>query len=467
MTTTKEAEPRPSLSVAERRELGRRARQVVPRSALGEWAPAAERDPLSLLAEQELTRVPELVPIRHQRMAVSPFTFFRGAAKVFAADLAGAPRTDLKVQLCGDAHLTNFGGFASPERRLVFDLNDFDETLPGPFEWDLKRLAASFEVAARGNGLDEADRPALQRTLATTYASAMQQFSSMSHLDIWYAHLSLDQFGEYWDTSLSDAMRSRVERTVHKAQGKDRLKALRKLTTVRDGEPRFLSDPPLLEPVTELPSHPEHDKVVEIVATAFQNYRRTLQADRRVLLERYRFVDLARKVVGVGSVGTRCWVALLMGKDDDDPLFLQVKEAEASVLEPHLRPSGFAQHGQRVVEGQRLMQATSDIFLGWERLHGVDGRDHDYYFRQLWDWKASADVDGMDPALLARYAQMCGYTLARAHARSGDAVALSAYLGGGKALGEAMVRFASVYADQNERDHEAFVAHVASPERSP
>ena len=453
--------PAPPPSSAERRELGRRARKIVPRSALGEWTPRSDRDPLAQLRAQEVTRVAELVPIRHQRMAVSPFTFFRGAAAVFASDLADGPRTDLDVQLCGDAHLTNFGGFASPERRLVFDLNDFDETLPGPFEWDLKRLAASFEVAGRENGFEERERRTVQRSLGRTYASSMARFSSMSHLDIWYAHLGLDELDEHLGGELP-SMRARVDTAARKARGKDRLKALRKLTTVRDGEPRFSSDPPLLEPVGEVFSAIERQELVDSVAAAFTSYRQTLQRDRRTLLERYRFVDLARKVVGVGSVGTRCWVALLMGKDDEDPLFLQVKEAEASVLEPHLGPSEFAQHGQRVVEGQRLMQAASDIFLGWSRLRGADGRDHDYYFRQLWDWKVSPDVDGMDPGVLERYAQLCAHTLARAHARSGDAVALSAYVGGGKSLGKAMSRFASLYADQNERDHEAFVAAVAT-----
>jgi uncharacterized protein (DUF2252 family) len=461
MTTPTPIRPRPHPSLEERRAAGREARQRVPRSSLGDWSPAPDRDPIALLTAQEATRVPELVPIRHERMAVSPFTFFRGAATVFANDVAPGPRTGLKVQLCGDAHLTNFGGFASAERKLVFDINDFDETLPGPFEWDLKRLAASFEVAARGNGFDEPDREKVQLELTGTYASSMRTFAEMSYLDIWYTQISMDQSNRYWTADLSKTTQKTVEQSARKAKGKDRLKALRKLTTVVDGEPRFLSDPPLLEPASELATHIDHQQLIDTVAGALRSYRHSLQPDRRSLLERYRFVDLARKVVGVGSVGTRCWVALLVGNDAEDPLFLQVKEAEASVLEPHLRPSEYAQHGQRVVEGQRLIQGSSDILLGWDRVQGVDGRDHDYYFRQLWDWKASPDVDDMEPDLFTRYAQLCGHTLARAHARSGDAVALSAYLGRGKSLGQALVRFASAYADQNEQDHAAFVAELA------
>jgi uncharacterized protein (DUF2252 family) len=463
MTTSPAAHRAPHLSAGERRRKGRAVRGVVPRSSLGAWQPGDGRaDPVGLLEAQERTRVPELVPIRHERMAVSPFTFFRGAATVFAADVADRPNTGLTVQLCGDAHLSNFGGFASPERTLVFDINDFDETLPGPFEFDLQRLAASVEVAGRSNRFEAAEREAVQRALVGAYASAMREFAGMGHLDVWYTQLSMDDVSRFWDASVSDALRARFEGVVQKAQGKDRLKAFRKLTTTEGGEPRFLSDPPLLEPVSELLGGIEHEQLWSLVSGAFHGYRHSIQADRRVLLERYRFVDLARKVVGVGSVGTRCWVALLMGQDDRDPLFLQVKEAEASVLEPHLGRSGYAQHGQRVVQGQRLMQSASDIFLGWERTVGFDGRDHDYYFRQLWDWKASADVDSMDPALLGAYAQICGFTLARAHARSGDAAAISGYVGSGKALSEAMVAFSSTYADQNERDHRAFVAWTRS-----
>ena len=451
------------LTTDERRRSGRELRKRIPRSSFGGWQPAADRvDVVEQLAEQEVTRVAELIPVRHERMAVSPFTFFRGAAKVFAADLADQPRSGLTVQLCGDAHLSNFGGFASPERTLVFDINDFDETLPGPFEWDLQRLAASVEIACRDNGFDEADRRRAQTELVASYAKGMRQFSAMSHLDIWYTQVTLDQVTSQWGDELSKAMRERVTKSTEKAQSKNRLKAFKKLTTVVDGQPQFLSDPPLLERVTELSSGDDQAQITKLVDDVMTGYRQSLQPDRRVLLDRYEFVDLARKVVGVGSVGTRCWVTLFVGKDDSDPLFLQLKEAEASVMEPHLGPSEYPQHGQRVVEGQRLTQAASDVLLGWERNIGLDGRPHDYYFRQLWDWKASADVAAMDPSMLVLYARLCAYTLARAHARTGDAIAISAYVGTGKTLGAAMTEFSFAYADQNERDHATFVAAVGS-----
>jgi uncharacterized protein (DUF2252 family) len=453
-------QPSPPTSTADRAAAGRAVRRRVRRSTLGDWTPAPDRDPLGLLDAQEATRVPELVPLRHERMAVSPFTFFRGAATVFAADMADEPRTELDVQLCGDAHLANFGAFASPERVLVFDINDFDETLPGPFEWDVKRLAASFEVAGRSNGFDEQDRQATQFSLASAYASAMAEFAGMHHLDLWYRTLSAEDILERWGDEIDATILRRFAKTVTKAKGKDRLRAMRRLTTMSDGAPRFLSDPPVLQPMSELMGPEEQERMYAQITTAFELYRRSLQTDRRALLERYQLVDLARKVVGVGSVGTRCWVALLVGREDGDPLFLQVKEAERSVLEPHLARSIYHQQGRRVVEGQRFMQAASDIFLGWVRLDGLDGRPHDYYFRQLWDWKASADIDTMSPALLAVYAKLCGYTLARAHARSGDSVAISAYLGGGNGLGQAMVRFSVAYADQNEKDHAAFASRL-------
>ncbi|MCU0311854.1 MAG: DUF2252 domain-containing protein [Acidimicrobiales bacterium] len=449
------------LSVAERRARGRSLRQRIPRSSFADWRPPDARvDVVAQLAEQELTRVPELVPVRHERMAVSPFTFFRGAAKVFSADIAERPRSGLTVQLCGDAHLSNFGGFASPERVMVFDLNDFDETLPGPFEWDLLRLSASFEIAARENGLDGRVRGQVQRALVAAYAGAMAEFAPMSYLEIWYAKVSATEVEAKWGAELTEAMHERVAANAQKARGKDRLKAFKKLTTVVDGELRFVSDPPLLVRVDDIDGGQDLHVLMTMAHGVLHNYRRTLQADRRVLLDRYEFVDLARKVVGVGSVGTRCWVALMIGKDTGDPLFLQIKEAEASVMEPHLGGSGFAQHGQRVVEGQRLIQSASDIFLGWDRHIGVDGLPHDYYFRQLWDWKASPDIAAMDPAILESYARLCGYTLARAHARTGDAAMISGYLGTGKVLGEALTEFAANYADRTELDHATFVAAV-------
>ncbi len=452
-----------SPALTARAEAGRGVRARVPRSSLGAWeAPPTRRDPVTILAEQEVSRVPELVPVRHERMAASPFAFFRGAAAVFAADLATREHTGLTVQLCGDAHLANFGAFASPERSLVFDLNDFDETLPGPFEWDLARLVASVEVAARANGHDAAAREATQHTLTRAYATAMAELAGTGYLDVWYSRLSLDEAVATLDALAPRETRKRVRRALRKARAKDNLRAFDKLITTVGGAPRFVSDPPLLVRAEELLTGVEHVDQVAFVTHALEAYGRTLSPERRTLLERYRFVDLARKVVGVGSVGTRCWVALMIGRDDTDPLLIQVKEAEASVLEAHLGPSACAQHGQRVVEGQKLVQSASDVLLGWERLEAPDGSaTHDFYFRQLWDWKGSAAVDDMDPFLLAGYAQMCGRTLARAHARTGDPVAISAYVGGGRSLARAMTRFASDYADQNARDHADFVAEVA------
>ena len=449
---------------AERAEQGRAGRKEVPRTVHGAWTPNPGRRPAhELLAEQEATRVPELVPLRHERMAASPFAFYRGAAGVQAADLAGEPRTGFTVQLCGDAHLANFGGYASPDRALVFDVNDFDETLPGPFEWDVKRLATSFEVAGRSNGFDGTVRRDVLDQLVRTYCRSLRGFAAMGNLELWYSRLTSDDIEAMGAADAPPERVARFRRNVAKAQAKDNVKAFNKLTEVVDGEPRFRSDPPVLVPVDQLVSPAEADELTGMIGHALTVYRRTLQRDRRHLLERYRFVDLARKVVGVGSVGTRCWVALLVGTDEDDPLFLQVKEAEASVLEPHLGRSGFEQHGQRVVEGQRLTQATSDIFLGWERVNGLDGRDHDYYFRQLWDWKFSADIDSMDPGVLGLYARLCGSILARAHARTGDGIAISAYVGGGRTFGRAIGEFAVAYADQNERDHAEFVETLRSP----
>jgi uncharacterized protein (DUF2252 family) len=448
----------PHPSVEERRAVGRAARQALRRRELGELDLPSGRDPVAVLTAQEQTRVPDLVPLRRQRMSASPFAFFRGAAAIFSADLAPSPRTGLEVQLCGDAHLVNFGGFASPDRTMVFDLNDFDETLPGPFEWDVKRLAASFEVAGRSNGFDGAEREQLQVALARSYARSMARLATMDHLDVWYLRLAADEVLASQGSRVSPAELERVRRNLTKGRTKDRMKALRRLTVTDGTEVRFASDPPVLQPVSELFGEHDREQLLGKVHQAFQSYRHSLQPDRRRLLERYRLVDLARKVVGVGSVGTRCWVALLLGREDGDPLFLQIKEAEESVLAPHLGASPYEHQGRRVVEGQRLVQSSSDIFLGWERVAGLDGRSHDHYFRQLWDWKVSPDVDSMDPLLLGIYAEMCGLVLARAHARSGDAVAMTAYLGGGSALAEAMVGFSSAYADLNERDHAAAVA---------
>jgi uncharacterized protein (DUF2252 family) len=453
----------PDWKPAARARRGKEARATSPRSGHGDWEADAQRpDPVALLTDQATTRLADLVPIRHGRMAASAFAFYRGAAVVMAADLASTPSSGLEVQLCGDAHLANFGGFASPERSLVFDVNDFDETLPGPFEWDVKRLAASLEIAARALGFDDATRRKAVTGAVRSYRQTIRQFATTAKLDVWYARLDVDAILATWGSELGGAALKKFQRTANKAGSKDRLKAKARLTQVVDGELRFASDPPLLIPAQDLFSDIDNKQVFDSIEAALASYRDTLNADRRHLLEGYRFVDLARKVVGVGSVGTRSWVALLVGRDDADPLFLQVKEAEASVLEPFLQPSEFGNHGERVVQGQRLMQAASDIFLGWERVDGVDGRTHDYYMRQLWDWKASADIATMEPDMLEVYSQMCGWVLARSHARSGDPIAIGSYLGGGSTFDQALSRFSTAYADQNDLDHQRLVDAIAS-----
>jgi uncharacterized protein (DUF2252 family) len=454
------------FTVDERAARGKAARAEVPRRSHGEWAPTSVRpDPLALLEEQSATRVEELVPIRYGRMLVSPFTFFRGAAYLMAADLAGTPRTGLHVQLCGDAHLSNFGAYASPERRLVFDMNDFDETLPGPFEWDLKRLVASFEVAGRNRGFTEPRRREIDVGVTRSYREAMAGFAEARTFDVWYARIDVDEFAAEWQSQVSKKAVARYERNIAKARAKDSLAAFAKLTRIVDGEPRFVSDPPLIVPIRDLPGVGD-ERIVEATRTVIRDYRSTLQGDRRHLLERFRFVDAARKVVGVGSVGTRAWVALFVGRDTNDPLVLQFKEAQASVLEPFLGRSTLENHGQRVVEGQRLMQATSDTMLGWLRTVGIEGDERDFFVRQLWDAKGSALVDLMEPKTMALYGQLCGRTLARAHARSGDAVAISSYLGSTDAMDRALATFASAYADQNERDY-AVLKEAADSGRLP
>jgi uncharacterized protein (DUF2252 family) len=450
-------------SIEQRVARGKAARAALPRARHAEWSPSQRtQKPLDLLAEQAQTRVPELVPIRHGRMAASPFAYYRGAALPMAADLAAAAHTGLLVQLCGDAHLSNFGGFASPEREMLFDINDFDETAPGPFEWDLKRLAASLEIAARARGFDHRISRDVVTAGVRSYQQAIREFAAMSNLVVWYSRLNVVEAIQRWGGAVGKKVVEQVGRNVAKAQTKDQIKARAQLTRVVDGELRFRSDPPLLVPVNELFDEAESQQLRDTIHQAIRSYRRTLQGDRRRLLESYRFADLARKVVGVGSVGTRAWVALFVGGDDDDTLILQAKEAEASVLERFAGKSAFDNHGQRVVEGQRLMQAASDIFLGWHRVtRGADGRSHDYYFRQLWDWKLSAAVETMSPELLGVYAQLCGWTLARAHARSGDAVAIGSYLGGSDTFALALGDFAAAYADQNDADHQALVDAIA------
>ncbi|MFB7331287.1 DUF2252 domain-containing protein [Streptomyces adustus] len=445
----------------ERAALGKAARSSVPRSSHVEFTPTAKRpDPVAVLEAQSATRVPELVPIRYGRMAESPFRFYRGAAAVMAGDLADTPRSGFRTQLCGDAHLLNFGLLASPERRLVFDINDFDETLPGPWEWDVKRLSASFVVAGRANGFSAQERAGVVRSTVRSYREWMRRYAGMGDLPVWYA-----RFDEEWVRDLfvkegSARTRARWEESVAKARTRDSRQAFAKLTRVVDGRPRIAADPPLITPLQDLLPDVERGALEEQLRGLIEHYGRSLQADRRFLLEQYRFGDVARKVVGVGSVGTRCWIVLLLGRDDDDPLILQAKEAAASVLEPFAGAGGRRTEGERVVFGQRLMQATSDIFLGWERADGIDGRRRDFYVRQLRDWKGAAQPESMVPAGMRAFGELCGATLARAHARSGDRIAIASYLGGGDVFDRALVPFAERYADQNERDHQALLDAV-------
>src|SRR6478736_628527 len=418
------------LSVAERVALGKAARASTPRSNHAEFEPASDRpDPITLLERQAESRVPELVPIRYGRMGVSPFTFYRGAALLQAADLAHTPSSGLQVQLCGDAHLSHFGVFASPERRLVFDINDFDETLPGPWEWDVKRLAASLSVAGRENGYPEAERKTIVRSAVGAYRETLRELAGKTNLEVWYSHLDVEDLMSTMRQLAPKAMLKRAEKTLDKARTKDSMQVFKKLTQVVDGEPRIIGDPPLIEPIDQIFQGIRRDQIYEELHKIVRSYRSTLQYARRVLLEEFRLVDVARKVVGVGSVGTRAWIGLLLGRDGDDPLFLQFKEAQPSVLEPALGPSAYENHGRRVVEGQRLMQSASDVMLGWVRTLGLDGETRDFYVRQLWDAKGSALIEFMDPRALEFYGRICAWTLARAHARSGDPIAIASYLG--------------------------------------
>jgi hypothetical protein len=444
-------------SESERAAKGKAARTEVPRSAHAAWEPQQDRtSPLELLEQQAQTRVPELVPIRYGRMLVSPFTFYRGAAYLMAADLAGAPRTRLTVQLCGDAHLSNFGAFAAPDRRLVFSINDFDETHPGPFEWDVKRLAASFAVAGRDRGFDDKQREAVNLAVGRSYREAMSRYAGMRNLDLWYSRIDVDDLLAELSSFATAKEQKRADKNLAKTKTKDSLKAFAKLTEIVDGEPRIVGDPPVVTPIEDLLGD-RSDEFDAFLHGVIRSYRRTLAGDRRRLLERYRYGHAARKVVGVGSVGTRAFIMLMLGRDDNDPLFLQFKEAEASVLEPFLGKSEFANHGQRVVEGQRLTQAASDIMLGFISAEGIDGVKRDFYVRQLWDAKGSALVEFMEPTMMRMYATACGAELARAHARSGDAIAIASYLGGGDTFDRAIALFAESYANQNERDYELLI----------
>ena len=443
--------------------MGRDARQRAPRSSHADWEPAPDRrHPVDVLEEQSLTRLPELVPLRYDRMRESPFAFCRGAAAIMAADLAPTPASGIAVQLCGDGHLANFGAFASPDRRLVFDMNDFDETLPGPWEWDVKRLAASTVVAARDLGFQPKVRRAVALAAVRAYRSTMRALAPMRTLDIWYAREEADEVVKRLRMRFSKARVGRVERDLRRARRKDSLRALAKLSERADGTRRIVSDPPLVVPLRDLAPEIGTDQVRAGMQEMMERYRASLRPDVRRILDGYEFVDLARKVVGVGSVGTRAWVVMLLGHDDSDPLFLQAKEAQASVLQPYAARSAFRHHGRRVVEGQRLLQPASDVMLGWTSSDGVDGVPREYYIRQLWDWKLSADLESMRPDGLTAYGELCGATLARGHARSGDRVAIAGYLGSGARFDEAVAEFAERYADQNERDYDALVEAIES-----
>jgi uncharacterized protein (DUF2252 family) len=454
------------LTAAERAARGKTARAEVPRESHAMFDPPSDRpDPVALLEEQSATRVPELVPVRYGRMMVSPFTYYRGAALPMASDLATTPVTGLPVQACGDAHLSNFGVFGSAERRLVFDVNDFDETLPGPWEWDVKRLAASLEVAARGNGFSTKQCRAIVAGMAERYRLAMRQFAGMSDLDVWYSIADMDEFMAQFKSRLSSRQRKQVGKGMAKARTRDSMQEVGKLTRMVDGRPRIISDPPLLVPLDELLAGREADRkfIESELSDLITKYRRTLETDRRYLLEQFEFADMAHKVVGVGSVGTRCWIVLMLGRNNLDPLFLQAKEASESVLCRFVGSSKYGNEGQRVVAGQRLMQASSDIFLGWQRTEvGLDNRTRDFYIRQLRDWKFSVDIDSMVPRGMRQYGELCAWTLARAHARSGDRIAIAAYLGGSAVFDKAIAQFAAAYADQNERDYDGLVGAVAS-----
>ncbi|MFI8290224.1 DUF2252 domain-containing protein [Streptomyces sp. NPDC085614] len=445
----------------ERAARGRAARSAAPRSSHAAFTPSAQRtDPVDLIEAQSARRVQELVPIRYGRMSESPFRFYRGAAGIMAADLAGTPRSGLTAQLCGDAHMLNFRLLASPERRLMFDINDFDETLPGPWEWDVKRLAASLVIAGRANGFSDRQRASVVRAAVRSYRERMRAFAALGNLDVWYTRFEADDLQRQFAPVLGSADRDRWERARDKAREHDTLQAFDKLTRVVGGRRVIASEPPLLVRLADLLPDAEHHALEKRISRLIESYGRSLSSDRRFLLESYRVADMARKVVGVGSVGTRCWIVLLLGKDDRDPLFLQAKEADESVLAPYAGPGAFRTQGERVVAGQRLMQATSDIFLGWERLQGIDGRRRDFYVRQLRDWKGIVVAENLSPKRMKLFGTLCGATLARAHARSGDRIAIASYLGGGDVFDRALATFAELYADQNEKDHQALLDAV-------
>jgi uncharacterized protein (DUF2252 family) len=458
--------PLSKLQSGESAERGRAARRTTARSAHGDWAPAPTRpDPVAVLTAQAASRVRELVPIRYGRMLVSPFTFYRGAAAIMAADLAATPNSGIFVQACGDAHISNFGGFAAPDRRLIFGPNDFDETLPGPWEWDVKRLAASAEIAGRDVGLPADRRRWIVTDCVREYREGMRAFASESHLDVWYERINASELVERFGGRLGAKGRIVFAKPFARARRKTSLRAVQKLTERVGGELRFRSVPPLLVPLRELFDRPARARdETAWVQELLDEYAASLEPDHGYLFGTYRFVDMARKVVGVGSVGTRAWVVLLVGREGKDPLVLQAKEAQPSVLEPYAGASEFENNGERVVRGQQISQAVSDVFLGWQRSEGLEGEEHDFYVRQLWDWKASADLSTLSESGLHAYTRACGWSLARAHARSGDRLAIAAYLGRGSNFDKAIAHFSSAYADQNERDYERLAAAVDAEE---
>jgi uncharacterized protein (DUF2252 family) len=454
-----------ALTPAERAVRGKAARAEVPLDSHAAFdLPDDRPDPISLLEQQAKARVPELVPVRYGRMMVSPFTYYRGAALPMASDLSGTPVSGLAVQACGDAHLSNFGVFGSAERRLVFDVNDFDETLPGPWEWDVKRLAASMEISARENGFPAKKRREIVLATVAGYREAMRNFAGMTNTDVWYASADMEELRSQIAPQMRSKQVKQVDAGMAKARTRDSMQAVGKLTQMVDGQPRIVSQPPLLVPLTELITDQARRKNYRAeLNELISRYRRTLETDRRYLLEQYEFADMAFKVVGVGSVGTRCWIVLMLGRDTGDPLLLQVKEAEASVLSRFVGTSKYANQGQRVVAGQRLMQASSDIFLGWQHIElGLDNRPRDFYVRQMRDWKFSIDSGQMAPRGMRLYGRLCGWTLARAHARSGDRIAIAAYLGASDTFDQAIASFSSAYADQNDKDHQALLDAVSS-----
>jgi uncharacterized protein (DUF2252 family) len=449
----------------ERAALGKELRAALPLAEHAEvFRDPTRPGPIELLEEQAADRVPELIPVRYGRMVVSPFTFYRGAARVMASDLAALPHSALTVQLCGDAHLSNFGFFGSPERRLVFDINDFDETLPGPFEWDVKRLAASLVVAGRENNFNRKKTHAIALAAAQRYREAMAEFAKMREIDVWYASADTEALQDRLRPLLDAKRRKRLGKEFDRYRTRDSMQALAKLAEQTDDGLRITGGPPLIIPLRDLMPAAQVDELRDKFHVLIGQYRRSLQSERRYLLERFHFVDMARKVVGVGSVGTRCWIVLLTGRDDEDPLFLQIKEATASVLSEFLGKSEYANQGQRVVSGQRLIQQASDIFLGWQRTQGIDGVDRDFYVRQLRDWKGSMPIESLLPKGMNLYGQVCAWALAKAHARSGDRVAIAGYLGSSSAFEQAIADFSEEYADLNEGDHRALVDAVATGE---